>query len=76
MEIKNESGKLVMYFEHHPGLKGVLLPMGENKFLCTYSDPVYGVKQIPFTVKDKKVMGATVTVNDFVDFTEYEFTKG
>lgn len=75
MSIKEENGKMIMRFEHHHGRFGTLEPMGENRFLCTYSDPLYGIKVLPFAVKDGKVQSVTVTVADFVEFTPYEFKK-
>jgi len=75
MDIKNENGKLIMRFEHHKGRYGTLEPLGGNRFLCTYSDPLYGVKVLPFTVENGKVKSVTVTVADFVEFTPYEFVK-
>lgn len=75
MEVKREKEKIVLYFEHHPDLKGLLEALGENDFLCTYSNPVYGIKKISFKVRDKKVQSVTVTVNDFIDYMEYEFVK-
>jgi len=67
--------KLAIYFSHHPQLIGVLEYMENNTFLCTYSDPEYGVKKILFAVVGGKVKSVTVTVNDFIDFMPYEFTK-
>lgn len=75
MTIKEESGKLIMRFEHHSGRYGTLEPLGGNRFLCTYSDPIYGIRVLPFTVKNGKVASVTVTVADFVEFTPYEFKK-
>lgn len=75
MEIKEESGKLIMRFQHHHGRYGTLEPLGGNRFLCTYSDPIYGIKVLPFTVKNGNVASVTVTVADFVEFTPYEFIK-
>ena len=75
MDIKNENGKLIMRFEHHKGRYGTLEPLGGNRFLCTYSDPLYGVKVLPFTVEKAMVKSVTVTVADFVEFTPYEFVK-
>ena len=50
-------------------------PLGGNRFFCTYSDPLYGMKKLEFTVADKKVKSLTVKVADFVEFTPYEFIK-
>jgi hypothetical protein len=34
-----------------------------------------GVRVFPFTTKDKKVAGFTLSVADFVEFTTYDFKK-
>ncbi|MEO6540132.1 MAG: serine hydrolase [Ferruginibacter sp.] len=75
MNIKMENGKLIMRFEHHKGRYGTLEPLGGNRFFCTYSDPLYGMKKLEFTVENKKVRSLTVRVADFVEFTPYEFKK-
>lgn len=75
MEAKVEEGKLVIRFEHHKGRYGSLEALGGNRFLCTYSDPIYGVKVLPFTVAEGKVKSVTITVADFVEYTPYEFKK-
>lgn len=66
---------LFIKFEHHPNLEGKLEPQGGNRFLCTYDDPVFGRKVIPFTVENGKVKSLTLRVADFVEFTSYEFYK-
>jgi CubicO group peptidase (beta-lactamase class C family) len=75
MNIKTENGKLVMRFEHHKGRYGTLEPLGGNRFFCTYSDPLYGMKTLTFTTEKNKVKSLTVKVADFVEFTPYEFVK-
>ena len=75
MNIKIENNKLIMRFEHHKGRYGTLEPLGSNRFFCTYSDPLYGMKKLQFTVENKKVKSLTVKVADFVEFTPYEFIK-
>lgn len=75
MNIKIEDGKLIMRFEHHKGRYGTLEPLGGNRFFCTYSDPLYGMKKLAFTVENGKVKSLTVKVADFVEFTPYEFIK-
>ena len=74
-KINNEDGKLVMHFEHHPTLTGLLQYMGNNEFLCTYSIPTYGVKVLPFKLADGKLQSIQVKVSDFVDYMEYEFVR-
>jgi CubicO group peptidase (beta-lactamase class C family) len=75
MNIKIENDKLIMRFEHHKGRYGTLEPLGGNRFFCIYSDPLYGMKKLQFTVENKKVKSLTVKVADFVEFTPYEFIK-
>jgi CubicO group peptidase (beta-lactamase class C family) len=75
MNIKIEGGKLIMRFEHHTGRYGTLEALGGNRFFCTYSDPLYGMKKLEFTVAGNKVQSLTVKVADFVEFTPYEFIK-
>lgn len=75
MNIKIEEGVLIMRFEHHKERYGTLEALGGNRFFCTYSDPLYGMKKLEFTVAGKTVKSLTVKVADFVEFTPYEFKK-
>lgn len=67
--------QLLMKFEHHPTLSARLECLHGNFFLCTYSDPIMGVKPIHFRTDGGLVSGFTLRVNDFVEFTPYEFVK-
>jgi CubicO group peptidase (beta-lactamase class C family) len=69
------NGKLFARFEHHKGRFAELEPLGGNRFLATFNDPLYGIKVWPFTIANGKVRSVTVTVADFVEFTPYEFVK-
>ena len=75
IEIMNNSGRLSVHFSHHPRLSGRLMPLGENNFVCVYSDVTYGVKETPFEVENGKVKSVTIKVNDFIDYMPYVFTK-
>ncbi len=75
MNISVESGQLIMRFEHHHKMYGVLEPLGGNRFLCTYSSPLYGMKRLTFQVENNKVTSLRVRVADFVEFTPYDFIK-
>jgi hypothetical protein len=75
MTIVNEKDGLTMLFEHHPGRFAKLEPLGGNRFLSTWNDPLYGSKVLPFTVENGMVKSLTVRVADFVEFTPYEFVK-
>ena len=75
MQIKLEKGTLKMYLSKHPNNIGTLQHLGDNKFLCTYSDVTCGVEVLPFTITDKTVKSIQVKVADFIDYEKYEFVK-
>lgn len=75
MTISVKEGKLLATFEHHQGRYAVVEPLGGNRFLATFNDPLYGIKVWSFTTGDKMVKSVTVKVADFVEFTPYEFYK-
>lgn len=75
IDISRKENILEMNFEHHSKLKGKLEFINENRFLCTYSDPTYGVKVIPFEIENGVVKSLTLSVDDFIEFTKYEFKK-
>lgn len=66
---------LLLKLEHHPDLLGKLEPLGGNRFLCTYSDPVFGRKVLSFIQSGNAIKSFTFRVADFVEFTPYEFIK-
>lgn len=75
MEIKLEKGGLKMYLSNHPNNIGILKHIGNNKFLCTYTDITCGIEVLPFTVLDNTVKSIHVKVADFIDYEKYEFFK-
>ncbi|WP_266369024.1 serine hydrolase [Tellurirhabdus rosea] len=75
LTIREEKGRLNMYLTHHPQVVGRLEHLKDNTFLCTYSDPVMGVKELPFEVTGNEVKAITVSVNDFIDFKTYRFAR-
>jgi hypothetical protein len=75
ISVVREKNKLLMSFEHHSKLTGNLEYIGNNRFLCIYSDPCFGIKVIPFIIENNKVKSFTLYVADFVEFTNYEFIK-
>ena len=50
--------------------------MDDTNFLCTYSDPEFAIKVVPFLLEEGKVKQLTLTCNDFIDFMPYDFLKG
>jgi CubicO group peptidase (beta-lactamase class C family) len=75
IDIVKHDDKLEMSFEHHSSLKGKLESLGGVRFLCTFSDPAYGILVIPFKVEEDNVKSFTLSVDSFIEFTTYEFIK-
>lgn len=74
-ELKNVNNTLELTLEHHSKIKGKLEYIGNNRFLCTYSDPLFGIKVFPFEVENGKVKSFDLYVDDFIDFQPYKFIK-
>ena len=66
---------LELYLEHHSRLTGKLEYIGNNRFLCTYSDPTYGIRVFPFEIDKGKVVSFDLYVDDFIEFLPYKFLK-
>lgn len=75
MLVVEQKGKLTCMFEHHPKYFGSLEFMGDSTFLCTFSTPLWGIKQAPFKLENGKVTAITISVADFLDMMPYEFRK-
>jgi len=73
--IVEQKGKITCMFEHHPKYFGSLEYLGDDKFLCTYNTPLWGIKEAPFKVVNGKVISITISVAGQVDMLPYEFTK-
>ncbi|MCK9400025.1 MAG: serine hydrolase [Bacteroidales bacterium] len=73
--LESKGDYLLLKLEHHPDLTSRLEYIGNNRFLCTYSSPLWGIKVFPFVIKDGKVISFTLSVADFLEFTTYEFVK-
>jgi hypothetical protein len=73
--LKSKGDELVLTLEHHPDLSARLEYIGNDRFLCTYSSPLWGIKVFPFIIEDGKVKSFTLSVADFLEFTTYEFIK-
>jgi CubicO group peptidase (beta-lactamase class C family) len=66
---------LYLTLEHHPDLTAKLEYIGNDRFLCTYSHTMWGIKVFPFIIEDGKVRSFTLSVADFLEFTTYDFVK-
>ena len=56
-------------------MTGKLEAISGNRFLISYSNPIWGVEPIQFTVINKQVKSITIKVAGFVDYLPYEFKK-
>ncbi|MEP0861940.1 MAG: serine hydrolase [Ignavibacterium sp.] len=74
-ELKKVNDKLELTLEHHSKLKAKLEYIGNNRFLCTYSDPTYGIKVFSFEIENGKVKSFDLYVDDFIDYEAYKFVK-
>ena len=74
-ELTINGNNLELSLQHHSHLKGKLEYIGNNRFLCTYSDPTYGMKVFPFEIADGQVISFTLFVDDFIDYQPYKFMK-
>jgi len=74
VEVKLEKKQLVIHFQHH-NMTAILEYMDDTNFLCTYSDPEFAIKEVPFLLEEGKVKQMTLTCNDFIDFMTYDFMK-
>ncbi|WP_405208023.1 serine hydrolase [Aquimarina sp. LLG6339-5] len=75
IEIKLENNKLNIYFSNHPNLVGRLEHLQNDTYLCTYSIPIFGIKQIPFKIEKNNVRELTLSVADFIESNPYKFIK-
>jgi CubicO group peptidase (beta-lactamase class C family) len=74
-KLESKGDFLLLTLEHHPDLTAKLEYIGNNRFLCTYSSPMWGIKVFPFVVENGKVKSFTLSVADFLESTTYEFVK-
>lgn len=74
-ELELNGNSLLLKLEHHSNLTAKLEYIGSNRFLCTYSNPTYGIKVFPFETEDGKVKSFTLFVTEGLDFQPYKFIK-
>lgn len=75
LDMKKDGNSLKLIFQHHSNLTGKLEPLGGNRFLLSFSDPLFGIKPVHFEVENGAVKNFILQVADFVEFTPYEFVK-
>jgi CubicO group peptidase (beta-lactamase class C family) len=74
-ELIQKDDYLELRLQHHSDITGKLEYIGSGRFLCTYSDPVYGKRVFPFKIENKSVKSFELFVDDFIEFLSYEFVK-
>lgn len=74
LTVTEEGDHLRVKFQHHE-MTGKLEPISGNRFLCTYSNPVWGIEPIEFKIENKQVKSVIIRVDGFVDYMPYEFLK-
>lgn len=75
LDMQKDGNTLKLLFQHHPNLIGKLEPLGGNRFLLSFNDPLFGIKPVNFNVENGKVKKFILRVADFVEFTSYEFVR-
>lgn len=71
----SESNGLNMLFENHPNLSAKLDYLGNQKFKCKYSLPLFGEVTLSFNIIENRKISFDLYVDPFVEFTHYRFTK-
>ncbi|MDT3694806.1 MAG: serine hydrolase [Ignavibacterium sp.] len=74
-ELELNGNSLLLKLEHHSKLTAKLEYIGSNRFLCTYSNPTYGIKVFPFEIENGKIKSFTLFVTEGLDFQPYKFVK-
>jgi len=75
VDVVVENGLLTVKMSRHPGMTAKLEVLGGNRFLCTYSNPTFGIRDVFFTTEGNAVKSLTLRCADFVDFLPYVFLK-
>jgi hypothetical protein len=75
LDMKMDGNSLKLIFQHHSNLTGKLEPLGGNRFLLSFNDPLFGIKPVHFEVENGAVRAFILQVADFVEFTPYAFVK-
>ena len=74
VEIIEESDRLKLILLNQNNLYGILENMGDNKFLCTFSNHEFGTVILPFNIKNESVMGFNLLIEN-IEGNAYKFLK-
>jgi CubicO group peptidase (beta-lactamase class C family) len=72
--LEEKKNQLLIRFSRH-AMTATLEHLADGNFLCTYSDPEFGVVEVPFTLANGEVSGLTLSCNTFIDYMSYVFEK-
>ena len=75
VNLTREKNSLIMTFEHHPKLQAELMHLSSNRFYSEFNVPLFGYSVFPFDVEEEQVVGFTLDVPDFIEYTDYYFEK-
>jgi hypothetical protein len=65
----------VARFNSHDNLVANLEYIGNDEWLLTYENTLYGIFAIKFKTDNGKVVSVDIKANDFVEYDPYTFTK-
>ena len=74
INVNLENEKLIMKVSNHPDLIGKLEHIENDNFLCTFSIPWFGVREIPFDVENNEVRNLTLRI-PILESAPYVFNK-
>jgi CubicO group peptidase (beta-lactamase class C family) len=66
---------LTLFLTLHPGVNGTLKYMGDHQFMCTFSNPTFGIHPLVFVEEKGKIAKMRLKVNDFIEYGTYEFVR-
>ncbi len=75
LDITRDGDALAIAFEHHKDLTVRLEHLEGDRFLATFSNPLYGISVFPFTITDEAVTQFTLKLHPQVENTTYDFYK-
>lgn len=75
IDIQLDKNTLVIDFSNHPNLTATLQHIKDDRFLCTFSDAIFGIVEVPFVVDNGRVQQFTLKVADYIERTPYKFVK-
>lgn len=73
--ITQEENHLKIKFKGHENLTATVKYLDNNEWVIEYSNILFGVFPLQFTIDKKKVISVDIKVNDFIEMDAYKFLK-